>query len=116
MTKHHSYSFVLEHLESFLAFFLFIQVAKGFVIYPGRISLVGGRPSHGNEESYCVDSPLWEYRGDQESDCLSAIRMLHDIEVHKHGDHEFEFVPDGDRPHLSLALTRTPRKYVYSER
>lgn len=112
MTTHRSSSFVHEHLNPFLAFFLFIQFARSLVIQHGNFSLAGG---HGVGEPHCVDSPLWEYRGDQESDCLAAIQMLHDLEVRKHGDHEFEFVPDGDHPHLSLAITKTPRKYMYSE-
>lgn len=114
MPNRRSSSFVREQLKSFFALFLFIQSARSFVIRPGSFSLVG-RPGHGNDEHHCADSPLWEYRGDQEPDCLEAIRMLHDSEVRKHGDNQFEFVPDGDHPHLSLAVTKTPRKYIYSE-
>lgn len=112
MTTHSSSSFIQGHLRPFVAFFLFIQFARSLVIQPGNFSLAA---AHKEDVPHCVDSPLWEYRGDQESDCLAAIRMLHDTEVHKHGDHEFEFVPDGDHPHLSLAITKTPRKYISSE-
>ncbi len=115
MATHQSCSSIQSYLKSLLSLSLFIQIAISFVINPRNTSPLAGRPSHDGDDSYCADSPQWEYIGDQESDCLRAIRKLHDTEVSKHKDSEFEFLADNVQPHLSLAINRTPRKYMYSK-
>ena len=102
------------YLRSLFAFLILAQIATSFVITPRNVSNLD-RPSHKGDPSYCADSPDWEYRGDQEEDCLGAIRLLHDNDVRLHGHSEFEFLNDHAQQHLSLAIQRAPRKYIYRE-
>ncbi len=115
MAIHNSSSSIQLRMRFLLTFFLYIQIATSLVISLRNDSTVDKGVGTNEDDPFCADSPDWEYKGDQESDCLGAIRMLHDHEVSKHGHAEFEFLPDGVHQHLSLAITRTPRKYVYSE-
>ena len=115
MVTHQSCSLIQSFLKGLLSLFLFLQIATSFVVKPGHTSSQVGRRAQTEDESYCADSPQWEYIGDQESDCLKAIKKLHDTEVSKHKGSEFEFLADNVQPHLSLAISRTPRKYTYSK-
>ena len=109
-----SISLIRVQLKTLLSLSLLLHIATSFVINVGNTSSVEGRPSHKGDDAYCATSPEWEYQGDQEPDCLEAIAKLHDYEVRRHGDSEFEFLAEGTGPRLSLALQKTPRKYMYS--
>ena len=115
MPTHYPFSSIYFQSRTLLSLSLLFHIATSFVINVGNTSSVDGRLSQAGDDVFCADSPEWEYQGDQESDCIEAIAKLHDYEVKRHGDHHYEFVADGSSPHISLAIAKTPRKYMHGE-
>ncbi|KAM0804905.1 hypothetical protein BDR22DRAFT_832637 [Usnea florida] len=62
----------------------------------------------------CVTSDAWVTRNFIAGDCFTALAILEDWEVSRHGAKIFEFLAASiTPPYPSLFAERTPRKYMY---
>lgn len=57
----------------------------------------------------------WVGNGYVTADCEEAVRRLTHDEVFQHGNQEFEFLAPSAVPIHTLAISRTPRRYMVGE-